>query len=172
MYVVWNFIASCEQSDIVESGGQDVVSRDEAQEWASRRGFMFFEVSSLSGQNVQAMFWAFLSAVIDIVPGADGNLRERIAQHALVECADAGIKAPLRLEMKVKRDVDALWMSASDHSSSSMPRGSELRRASCAGHQMQTRTRSREKSRESASGELSSTTRSNGFRLRPGLSLQ
>ena len=167
------------QSDVIESGGHDVVSRNEAEEWASRRGFMFFEVSSLSGQNVHAMFWAFLSAVIDIVPGADASLRERTAQHALVQCADAGITAPLRLEIKAKRDsvnTPSWMMSASDtvdHSPSSMllrPRGTDLRRASYGGQQIQTRTRSREKS---AGGGPSSTTRSNnnnnnGIR-RPGL---
>ena len=82
----------------------DVVGRDEGREFASRNGFMFFEVSALTGANVSAMIWSLLSAMVDAVPGADDELKERTIHNALVMCLDAGTEPPVRLKVRLKRD--------------------------------------------------------------------
>ena len=86
------------------AGGREVVGRDEGKEFASRNGFIFFEVSALTGTNVNAMIWTLLSAMIDDVPGADDELKERTIQNALVMCLDAGIEPPVRLKVRSKRE--------------------------------------------------------------------
>ena len=86
------------------AGGREVVGRDEGKEFASRNGFIFFEVSALTGTNVNAMIWTLLSAMVDDVPGADDELKERTIQNALVMCLDAGIDPPVRLKVRSKRE--------------------------------------------------------------------
>ena len=60
------------------------MSSEEGQAFASRRGLMFFEVSSLSGDGIRAMFWSLLSAIVEDLPGASDDMREKTAQHALL----------------------------------------------------------------------------------------
>eukprot|EP00658_Telonema_sp_P-2_P027958 TRINITY_DN2150_c0_g1_i2.p1 TRINITY_DN2150_c0_g1~~TRINITY_DN2150_c0_g1_i2.p1 ORF type:complete len:193 (+),score=33.50 TRINITY_DN2150_c0_g1_i2:206-784(+) len=46
-----------------------VISEEEGRDWASKRGFMFFETSAQSGQNIEEMFLSLFTKVVQDVNG-------------------------------------------------------------------------------------------------------
>ena len=65
------------------------VTEKEAKDWASAQGFLHFEVSAQSSQNVKALFASLFARLLSCVPGIPQELSQEAVQEARAEAKGA-----------------------------------------------------------------------------------